>query len=193
MRQKTREDTQGSTRHKTPYFHLQWVIQVKHRNLQRLWKRGIIPMMHMAQWDLSIFHGNTPDSLGIFPNAHETFFTGNPKYTMIPKLMQRMTWDVSCYSMVPACQKRQQKPASGVAAGVTCLNQPLKPKAPILLQPQVSVGSAQATVLTVEKTSLGRIPHPSVLLMCGHELLNQTCSGKSQPQHCTSREHEVKH
>ena len=31
----------------------------------------------------------------------------------------------------------------------------LKPKAPILLHPQVSVGSTQATVLTVEKTSLG--------------------------------------
>ena len=42
-------------RHKTPYFHLQWVIQVKHWNLQRLWKRGIIPMMHMAHWDLSVF------------------------------------------------------------------------------------------------------------------------------------------
>ena len=90
-------------RHKTPYFHLQWVIQVKHRNLQRLWKRRIIPMIHMAHWDLSIFQGNTPDSLGIFPNAHEPFFTSNPKYTMIPKMMQKMTWDVPCYSMVPAC------------------------------------------------------------------------------------------
>ena len=33
-------------RHKTPYFHLQRVIQVKHRHLQRLWKKGIITMMH---------------------------------------------------------------------------------------------------------------------------------------------------
>ena len=57
----------------------------------------------MAHWDLRIFQGNTLDSLGIVSNAHEPFCIGNSKYTMIPKLMQKMTWDFPCYSTVPAC------------------------------------------------------------------------------------------
>ena len=69
----------------------------------------------------------------------------------------------------------------------------LKPKAPILLHPQVSVGSTQAIVLTVEKTSWGPIPRLSLLLTCGHEMSNQTYAGKSQPQYCCPREYELKH
>ena len=105
--------------------------------------------------DLSIFQGNTPDSLGIFPNAHEPFCTGNPKYTMIPKLMHKNDLRFSML-LYGACLLKEPTKAWEWSG---CWGHLLEP-APQAQgshppAPTDACGLSPGHILTVEKTSFG--------------------------------------
>ena len=65
---------------------------------------------------------------------------------------------------------------------------------PILLHPDLPVGSAQALILThCRVTVLNPIPVPSFLQRCDHVFPNETQSCKPQSQHLCPRETELRH
>ena len=65
---------------------------------------------------------------------------------------------------------------------------------PILLHPDLPVGSAQALILThCRVTVLNPIPLPSFLQWCDHVFPNETQSCKPQSQHLCPRETELRH
>ena len=65
---------------------------------------------------------------------------------------------------------------------------------PILLHPDLPVGSAQALILThCRVTVLNPIPLPSVLHRCDHVFPNETQSCKPQSQHLCPRKTELRH
>ena len=65
---------------------------------------------------------------------------------------------------------------------------------PILLHPDLPVGSAQALILThCRVTVLNPIPLPSFLQRCDHVFPNETQSCKPQSQHLCPRETELRH
>ena len=65
---------------------------------------------------------------------------------------------------------------------------------PILLHPDLPVGSAQALILThCRVTVLNPIPLPSFLHRCDHVFPNETQSCKPQSQHLCPRETELRH
>ena len=65
---------------------------------------------------------------------------------------------------------------------------------PILLHPDLPVGSAQALILThCRVTVLNPIPLPSFLQRCDHVFPNETQSRKPQSQHLCPRETELRH